>query len=64
MFVYPPQADSITSIAFSVSCLSAGDGHVGGSSKDSGIRETITLKWCTPRTNSVGKGEDLICNLC
>ncbi|MCJ8743419.1 hypothetical protein PDJAM_G00093740 [Pangasius djambal] len=32
-----------------------GDIHMGGSSKDSGIRETVTLKWCTPRTNSVGR---------
>ncbi|KAK3517407.1 hypothetical protein QTP70_009200 [Hemibagrus guttatus] len=32
-----------------------GDLHTGGSSKESGIRETVTLKWCTPRTNSVGK---------
>lgn len=36
-------------------CLSAGDLHLGGSSKDSGTRETVTLKWCTPRTNSVGE---------
>ncbi|XP_027034983.1 integrator complex subunit 13 isoform X3 [Tachysurus fulvidraco] len=30
-----------------------GDLHTGGSSKDSTIKETVTLKWCTPRTNSV-----------
>lgn len=29
------------------------DLHPASSSKDGGIKETVTLKWCTPRTNSV-----------
>ena len=34
----------------------AGDLHMAGStSRDSGLKETVTLKWCTPRTNSVGR---------
>lgn len=33
-----------------------GDLHMAGStSRDSGLKETVTLKWCTPRTNSVGE---------
>uniref|UniRef100_A0A674DKZ8 Integrator complex subunit 13 n=1 Tax=Salmo trutta TaxID=8032 RepID=A0A674DKZ8_SALTR len=32
----------------------SGDLHMAGStSRDSGLKETVTLKWCTPRTNSV-----------
>nr|XP_029523142.1 integrator complex subunit 13-like [Oncorhynchus nerka] len=34
----------------------SGDLHMAGStSRDSGLKETVTLKWCTPRTNSVGR---------
>lgn len=34
----------------------AGDLHMAGTStRENGLKETITLKWCTPRTNSVGK---------
>ena len=36
--------------------LCAGDLHMAGStSRDSGLKETVTLKWCTPRTNSIGE---------
>ncbi|XP_030070738.1 integrator complex subunit 13 isoform X1 [Microcaecilia unicolor] len=31
---------------------SAGDAHVGNN-RDATVKETVTLKWCTPRTNSV-----------
>ncbi|KAM3859148.1 integrator complex subunit 13 isoform 2-T2 [Diretmus argenteus] len=32
----------------------SGDLHMAGStSRDSGLKETVTLKWCTPRTNSI-----------
>ncbi|KAI1882242.1 hypothetical protein AGOR_G00248670 [Albula goreensis] len=34
--------------------IKSGDLHPAGStSRDSGLKETVTLKWCTPRTNSV-----------
>uniref|UniRef100_A0A671SK80 Protein asunder homolog n=1 Tax=Sinocyclocheilus anshuiensis TaxID=1608454 RepID=A0A671SK80_9TELE len=34
--------------------LDHSDLHMAGStSRDSGLKETVTLKWCTPRTNSV-----------
>uniref|UniRef100_A0A672R2W1 Integrator complex subunit 13 n=1 Tax=Sinocyclocheilus grahami TaxID=75366 RepID=A0A672R2W1_SINGR len=34
--------------------IKSGDLHMAGStSRDSGLKETVTLKWCTPRTNSV-----------
>lgn len=33
----------------------AGDNHVGGNSREGAFKETVTLKWCTPRTNSVGR---------
>ncbi|XP_058045773.1 integrator complex subunit 13 isoform X2 [Ahaetulla prasina] len=36
-----------------VDFLKSGDNHMGGSSKEGTFKETITLKWCTPRTNSV-----------
>ncbi|XP_008109684.1 integrator complex subunit 13 isoform X1 [Anolis carolinensis] len=36
-----------------VDFLKSGDNHMAGSSKDSTFKETVTLKWCTPRTNSV-----------
>lgn len=26
----------------------------GTSTRENGLKETITLKWCTPRTNSIG----------
>lgn len=26
----------------------------GTSTRENGLKETVTLKWCTPRTNSVG----------
>ncbi|XP_010766578.1 protein asunder homolog, partial [Notothenia coriiceps] len=33
----------------------SGDLHMAGSStRENGLKETITLKWCTPRTNSIG----------
>lgn len=35
--------------------FSAGDNHTGGSSREGAFKETVTLKWCTPRTNSVGR---------
>ncbi|XP_075458958.1 integrator complex subunit 13 isoform X2 [Ascaphus truei] len=32
----------------------SGDGHVGiSNSREATLKETVTLKWCTPRTNSV-----------
>lgn len=38
----------------------AGDLHMAGSStRENGLKETITLKWCTPRTNSVGEQSPL-----
>ncbi|XP_059582594.1 integrator complex subunit 13 isoform X4 [Alligator mississippiensis] len=30
-----------------------GDNHIGGNSREGTFKETVTLKWCTPRTNSV-----------
>lgn len=40
--------------------LCVGDLHMAGStSRDSGLKETVTLKWCTPRTNSVGECSEL-----
>uniref|UniRef100_A0AAY4CWN5 Integrator complex subunit 13 n=1 Tax=Denticeps clupeoides TaxID=299321 RepID=A0AAY4CWN5_9TELE len=34
--------------------IKSGDLHMAGStSRDSGLKETVTLKWCTPRTNNV-----------
>lgn len=41
---------------FGGTCLCcAGDLHMAGSStRENGLKETITLKWCTPRTNSIG----------
>ncbi|KAF0029688.1 hypothetical protein F2P81_018793 [Scophthalmus maximus] len=27
----------------------------GSSTRENGLKETITLKWCTPRTNSIGR---------
>ncbi|KAG8544329.1 hypothetical protein GDO81_022677, partial [Engystomops pustulosus] len=32
--------------------IKSGDGHVGNS-REPTLKETVTLKWCTPRTNSV-----------
>lgn len=32
-----------------------GDTHIGGSSREGSFKETITLKWCTPRTNNIGR---------
>lgn len=32
-----------------------GDTHLGGSSREGSFKETITLKWCTPRTNNIGR---------
>lgn len=26
----------------------------GTSTRENGLKETVTLKWCTPRTNSIG----------
>lgn len=38
----------------------AGDLHMAGTStRENGLKETITLKWCTPRTNSVGEQSQL-----
>ncbi|KAB1254360.1 Integrator complex subunit 13 [Camelus dromedarius] len=31
------------------------DNHLGGSSREGSFKETITLKWCTPRTNNIGR---------
>lgn len=37
---------------------SAGDLHMAGTStRENGVKETMTLKWCTPRTNSIGGTE-------
>ncbi|RMC02825.1 hypothetical protein DUI87_20016 [Hirundo rustica rustica] len=36
-----------------VDFLKSGDNHVGGNSREGTFKETVTLKWCTPRTNSV-----------
>ncbi|XP_060114106.1 integrator complex subunit 13 isoform X1 [Heteronotia binoei] len=36
-----------------VDFLKSGDSHMSSSSKESTNKETVTLKWCTPRTNSV-----------
>uniref|UniRef100_A0A673H5P5 Protein asunder homolog n=1 Tax=Sinocyclocheilus rhinocerous TaxID=307959 RepID=A0A673H5P5_9TELE len=34
--------------------IKSGDLHMAGStSRDSGLKETVTLKWCTPRTNRI-----------
>ncbi|XP_063785178.1 integrator complex subunit 13 isoform X2 [Pseudophryne corroboree] len=35
-----------------VDFIKSGDGHVGNS-REPTLKETVTLKWCTPRTNSV-----------
>lgn len=37
-------------------CLSwAGDLHMAGTStRENGLKETVTLKWCTPRSNNIG----------
>ena len=32
-----------------------GDNHLSGSSREGSFKETITLKWCTPRTNNIGR---------
>ncbi|XP_075066558.1 integrator complex subunit 13 isoform X2 [Mixophyes fleayi] len=32
--------------------IKSGDGHVGNT-REATLKETVTLKWCTPRTNSV-----------
>ncbi|KAJ7424024.1 protein asunder isoform X4 [Willisornis vidua] len=36
-----------------VDFLKSGDNHTGGNSREGTFKETVTLKWCTPRTNSV-----------
>lgn len=36
-----------------VDFLKSGDTHVGGSSREGPFKETVTLKWCTPRTNNI-----------
>ncbi|XP_029334266.1 integrator complex subunit 13 isoform X1 [Mus caroli] len=36
-----------------VDFLRSGDSHSGGSSREGPFKETVTLKWCTPRTNSI-----------
>ncbi|XP_073173588.1 integrator complex subunit 13 isoform X3 [Lepidochelys kempii] len=36
-----------------VDFLKSGDNHIGGNSREGTFKETVTLKWCTPRTNSV-----------
>ncbi|CAO2607206.1 Integrator complex subunit 13 [Lemmus lemmus] len=36
-----------------VDFLRSGDTHSGGSSREGPFKETVTLKWCTPRTNSI-----------
>ncbi|KAM5251798.1 integrator complex subunit 13 isoform 5-T8 [Hipposideros larvatus] len=36
-----------------VDFLKSGDTHLGGSSREGSFKETITLKWCTPRTNNI-----------
>lgn len=43
----------VMNIRSSLCC--AGDLHMAGTStRENGLKETITLKWCTPRTNSIG----------
>ncbi|XP_005379701.1 PREDICTED: protein asunder homolog [Chinchilla lanigera] len=36
-----------------VDFLKSGDSHLGGSNREGPFKETITLKWCTPRTNNI-----------
>uniref|UniRef100_A0A8C8SXM6 Integrator complex subunit 13 n=1 Tax=Pelusios castaneus TaxID=367368 RepID=A0A8C8SXM6_9SAUR len=36
-----------------VDFLKSGDNHMGGNNREGTLKETVTLKWCTPRTNSV-----------
>ncbi|XP_077026482.1 integrator complex subunit 13 isoform X4 [Tamandua tetradactyla] len=36
-----------------VDFLKSGDTHLGSSSREATFKETITLKWCTPRTNNI-----------
>ncbi|XP_055136283.1 integrator complex subunit 13 isoform X2 [Symphalangus syndactylus] len=36
-----------------VDFLKSGDSHLGGGSREGPFKETITLKWCTPRTNNI-----------
>ncbi|XP_070266626.1 integrator complex subunit 13 isoform X2 [Myotis yumanensis] len=36
-----------------VDFLKSGDTHLGVSSREGSFKETITLKWCTPRTNNI-----------
>ncbi|XP_025047521.1 integrator complex subunit 13 isoform X7 [Alligator sinensis] len=36
-----------------VDFIKSGDNHIGGNSREGTFKETVTLKWCTPRTNSV-----------
>ncbi|XP_047643295.1 integrator complex subunit 13 isoform X1 [Phacochoerus africanus] len=36
-----------------VDFLKSGDNHLGSSSREGSFKETITLKWCTPRTNNI-----------
>ncbi|KAF4799747.1 protein asunder isoform X8 [Turdus rufiventris] len=36
-----------------VDFLKSGDNHMSGNSREGTFKETVTLKWCTPRTNSV-----------
>nr|XP_020653459.1 protein asunder homolog isoform X5 [Pogona vitticeps] len=36
-----------------VDFLKSGDNHMSAGSKEGPCKETVTLKWCTPRTNSV-----------
>ncbi|OBS83135.1 hypothetical protein A6R68_22867 [Neotoma lepida] len=36
-----------------VDFLRSGDSHSGSSSREGPFKETVTLKWCTPRTNSI-----------
>lgn len=31
----------------------------GTSTRENGLKETVTLKWCTPRSNNIGGAEDL-----
>ncbi|XP_078250380.1 integrator complex subunit 13 isoform X5 [Pogona vitticeps] len=38
-----------------VDFLKSGDNHMSAGSKEGPCKETVTLKWCTPRTNSVGR---------
>lgn len=38
----------------------AGDLHMAGTStRENGLKETVTLKWCTPRSNNIGGLEGL-----